>query len=89
MTVILILTISLIYFLPSIVAYGRKNHTAAIFALNLLAGWTFIGWVAALVMALWMNNAAAKTADEIGWRDAAREMRNDARRLLRRPPHTV
>jgi hypothetical protein len=49
-----------IYFLPSIVAYGRKNHTAAIVALNLFLGWTVIGWVIALVMALWSNNAAPK-----------------------------
>ncbi len=41
------------YFFPAIVAVARrKRNWGAIFALNLLAGWTFIGWVAALVWAL-------------------------------------
>jgi len=60
-TVIVIIVLAAIYFIPSIVAYGRKNHTAAIFALNLFLGWTLIGWVIALVMALWTNNAKPKT----------------------------
>jgi ABC-type Na+ efflux pump permease subunit len=39
------------YFLPSI-AGRRKRNAGAIFILNLLLGWTFIGWVVALVWAL-------------------------------------
>jgi hypothetical protein len=39
------------YFAPTIFAIGKKN-AAAIFALNLMTGWTFIGWVGALVWAL-------------------------------------
>lgn len=46
-----------LYFVPTIVAWGRKNHTSAIFALNLFLGWTLLGWVVALVMALWSNHA--------------------------------
>lgn len=43
----------ILYFLPSLIARSKHHHnTAAIFALNLLLGWTFIGWVIALVMAL-------------------------------------
>ena len=42
----------ILYFLPTIAAVGRKHHQrTAIFVLNLFLGWTFIGWVAALVMA--------------------------------------
>jgi hypothetical protein len=42
-----------LYFLPSfIAAVRRKRNTAAIFSLNFLAGWTFIGWVGALVWAM-------------------------------------
>ena len=42
-----------IYFLPFFVAMSNnKKNTAAILALNLLAGWTFIGWVVAFVWAL-------------------------------------
>lgn len=41
------------YFLPAIVAATRKKRSAgAIFALNFFLGWTFIGWVVALVWAL-------------------------------------
>jgi len=39
-----------IYFAPTIMAHGKRNSTA-IFLLNLLLGWTFIGWVIALVWA--------------------------------------
>jgi hypothetical protein len=41
-----------IYFLPTAIAIinGSRN-LAAIFFLNLLTGWTFIGWVAAFVWA--------------------------------------
>lgn len=47
------LTVALIiYFIPMVVAYHRHHHQAgAITVLNLLLGWTFIGWVAALVWA--------------------------------------
>jgi uncharacterized membrane protein YqaE (UPF0057 family) len=56
-TAILIILSLALYFLPSVVAWRRRNHTAAIFALNLFLGWTLVGWVAALVLALWQNNA--------------------------------
>lgn len=39
-----------LYFAPTLNAmYRRHTNTAAIFFLNLFLGWTFIGWVAALV----------------------------------------
>ena len=42
-----------IYFVPSIAAYRTKHHQfTAIVCLNTLAGWTFVGWIAALVWAL-------------------------------------
>lgn len=50
-TIILFIGGALIYFIPSIIAYNKKNATAII-ALNLLLGWTFLGWVGALVWAL-------------------------------------
>ena len=39
-----------LYFLPTIVA-AKRNHQSSggIFALNLLLGWTMIGWIIALV----------------------------------------
>ena len=39
-----------LYFMPVMNAYVReKKNTAAIMVLNFLLGWTFLGWVAALV----------------------------------------
>jgi cytochrome c biogenesis protein CcdA len=41
---------AILYFLPSIIAGSRRHHNlAAIVLLNAFLGWTFIGWVAALV----------------------------------------
>jgi hypothetical protein len=41
------------YFLPAIVALARhKRDAVSILVLNLLLGWTMIGWVIALVWAL-------------------------------------
>lgn len=42
-----------IYFIPAIVA-GKRNHTqeTAITLLNLFLGWTFVGWVIALIWAV-------------------------------------
>jgi RsiW-degrading membrane proteinase PrsW (M82 family) len=38
------------YFLPTIIASQRgHNSTGAIFLLNFLLGWTFMGWIAALI----------------------------------------
>lgn len=41
---------TILYFVPSIIGFKRGHQNAvAIFALNLLAGWTFIGWVGSFV----------------------------------------
>jgi hypothetical protein len=38
------------YFLPCIIAWLRNHHQGiAILLLNLFLGWTFLGWVIALV----------------------------------------
>ena len=39
------------YFLPAIIGRNHKQSTA-IFMLNLLLGWTVIGWIGALIWAL-------------------------------------
>jgi Superinfection immunity protein len=45
-----------IYFLPLLVAWKRRHRNAvAIAVLNLFLGWTFLGWVAALVWAFTDN----------------------------------
>ena len=39
-----------LYFLPSFMAKSRKHHQSdAIFLTNLFLGWTFLGWVVALI----------------------------------------
>jgi hypothetical protein len=40
-----------LYFLPSMIGWNKRS-SGAIIALNILLGWTFIGWVVALVWSL-------------------------------------
>lgn len=50
---ILMLFLVAAYFIPALLAYSRRHHNAtAITMLNLLLGWTFLGWVIALIWAL-------------------------------------
>jgi uncharacterized membrane protein YhaH (DUF805 family) len=47
---VVIIILMAAYFFPTIVAGLRRHHNeGAIFVLNLLLGWTFVGWVASLV----------------------------------------
>lgn len=48
MTYLLILAV--IYFIPTMVGWNHRNVNAIIL-LNIFLGWTFIGWVVALVWA--------------------------------------
>ena len=49
---LLLLILLAIYFIPSVVAFGRQHYNrGAILVLNLFLGWTLLGWVAALVWA--------------------------------------
>ncbi len=48
-----LLILVIIYFLPFIIANSKnKKNTGAIFVLNLVLGWTFIGWFVALIWSL-------------------------------------
>lgn len=43
----------LLYLAPTVIAYGRSvRNTAGLAVLNLLLGWTILGWIAALIWAL-------------------------------------
>jgi Superinfection immunity protein len=45
--------LAVIYFLPSIVVLVRRSDTAgAVLVINLFLGWTFVGWVTSLAMAV-------------------------------------
>lgn len=48
-----VLIFALVYFMPILMAwYNKKKNSAAIAVINLFLGWTFIGWVVALAMAV-------------------------------------
>ncbi|MCK4261376.1 MAG: superinfection immunity protein [Halanaerobiales bacterium] len=48
--IFLILMVFLLYFIPLIIASCRNcKHSDGIWVLNIFLGWTFIGWVIALI----------------------------------------
>ncbi len=50
---LLIIIAGIGYFVPSVVALVRDHPSkGAIIALNILLGWTFLGWIGALVWSL-------------------------------------
>jgi|SRR5882724_441989 len=52
-SLVLLMIITVAYWLPSGCAWSRRHrNTQAIVALNLFAGWTFVGWVIAMCWAL-------------------------------------
>jgi len=50
-----------LYFLPAFLARNKPNFTS-ILILNILAGWTFVGWIIALVWALSSDSQRPATA---------------------------
>jgi len=47
---LLVVLIFVLYFLPTLIAFLRQHkNKLAIFLLNLLLGWTVLGWVVSLV----------------------------------------
>lgn len=45
-----------LYFIPTIVVISRKSHNIGpVMVINLFLGWTFIGWIVALAMAVSQN----------------------------------
>jgi len=48
--ILLVVLIFTVYFLPTLIAFLRQHkNKLAIFLLNLLLGWTVLGWVGSLV----------------------------------------
>ncbi len=48
--IVLIVLIFSLYFLPFLIAALRQHkNTLAIFLLNIALGWTFLGWITALI----------------------------------------
>lgn len=45
--------VAVLYFVPTIIAESKgKRNKNAVLMLNILLGWTFVGWVVALVWSL-------------------------------------
>lgn len=56
---LLVLFMAFLYLLPACIAQGRKHQSVGgICVLNFFLGWTFLGWVIALVWALSGNPKA-------------------------------
>lgn len=52
-SLMLLIILMALYFLPTLITILRDHHNGcAISVLNLLLGWTLIGWVVALVWSL-------------------------------------
>ena len=59
---LLILILAFIYFTPTIIAYSRGHRNAlAIFLLDLFLGYTFIGWVGALIWSVYNGESTKVT----------------------------
>lgn len=57
--------IIVLYFAPALEAWrAKKTNVKAIFWLNLLLGWTFIGWVVALVWSLTKDPNSVRVAEK-------------------------
>jgi hypothetical protein len=64
---IFVAVITAIYFLPTIVAWG-KPQAGTVFLLNLFLGWSLIGWVVALLWALWRDDGRPRLEQGPRWR---------------------
>jgi len=51
MQVIILILLSILYLLPSLLAIGKKYSTGIVI-LNIALGWTFIGYIVAIIWAV-------------------------------------
>lgn len=74
--VLLLFIAVLAYFIPTWIANKRKHHNGdAIFATNLFLGWTFLGWVVALIWSLTAANTESVRDKSLGNADGQSETR--------------
>jgi hypothetical protein len=51
-TILMLMAVIVIYILPTLIAFGREHpHRQEVLVLNLLLGWTLIGWVGVFLWA--------------------------------------
>lgn len=53
---IFVIVLITLYFLPSIIALYRSCNIIAVILINTFLGWTFIGWLVALILSLTSSN---------------------------------
>lgn len=57
MEIITMLVLIFAYFLPSIIAIKREHkNEVAVMLINLVLGWTFIGWFGCLIWSVWRKD---------------------------------
>ena len=67
LAVVIVAVVLTLYFTPSIIAKSRDHHQfATILVLNIFLGWTFIGWVVCLAMALSATNKGGTPVTQVG-----------------------
>lgn len=76
----------ILYFLPALVGM-RKRNSGAIFILNLLLGWTALGWIIALVWACCADTPAPVIQQPGG--DEIAKLRARLEELERRKPPII
>ncbi len=60
--IVLIFVAFFAYLIPTWIAAARGRAVGPVLAVNLLLGWTFLGWVVALVWALTERSAREEAA---------------------------
>ena len=62
-TVLMLIAVVFIYMLPTLIAFGREHRRRMdVTVVNILFGWTLIGWLLAIVWAL--RNPTERQASE-------------------------
>lgn len=83
-TIIGLITLAAIYFIPSIVAWNRRyRNLASVVVINVFLGWTLIGWVVALAMAFGSNRSIPATPAAADHGDAYLELQRIGTNLKR------
>ena len=74
---LLLISLAFLYFVPTVVAYTRRHRNEnPIFLTNLFLGWTFLGWVVALI---WGNTDYCRPKPEPTTQQLDQEIRKAER----------
>jgi hypothetical protein len=58
---VIVLVGAALYFLPTVIAAARNaRHLGAVIVINVFLGWTFIGWVVALALAVGSSSRTSR-----------------------------